>query len=178
MGSRRRRPLVLALLALFVLAGCGSDDGEDSDDGGASTSSDGGPSTTSASAPTDTEDDPFDQEAFCAAAEDFAVAQEGASEASTPEAVEERLTAITNATEDLVETAPEDLTEDAQAFDDAMQRFAEYGAERDYEISLATGRPEYQSGEGAEVVAGITDTVAAVDQVVQDECGHFINEVP
>jgi hypothetical protein len=167
MRSSWLRPLVLALVALLVLAGCGSDDSDD-----------GGSSTSSASAPADTEGDPFDQEAFCAAAEDFAIAQEGAAEESTPEGVEERLTAITSATEDLVQTAPEDVTEDAQAFDDAMQRFAEYGAERDYEISLGTGRPEYQSGEGAEAVAGITDTVAAVDQVVQDECGHFINEVP
>jgi hypothetical protein len=167
MGSSRLCPLVLALVALFVLAGCGSDDSDDD-----------GSSTSSASAPADTEEDPFNQEAFCSAAEDIAIALSGAAEESTPEGVEERLTAITQATEDLVETAQEDVTDDAQAFDDAMQRYAEYGAERDYEISLGTGRPEYQSGEGAEVVAEITDTVAAVDQAVQDECGHFINEVP
>ncbi len=167
MGSTRLRPLGLALVALFVLAGCG---GNDSDDGESSSGS--------ATAPADTEEDGFDQEAFCAAAEDFAIAQEGAADESTPEGVEERLTAITDATEDIVETAPADLTEDAQAFDDAMQRYAEYGAERDYEINLGTGGPEYQSGEGAEVIAEITDTVAAVDQAVQDECGHFINEVP
>lgn len=167
MGSTRLRPLGLALVALLVLAGCG---GDDSDVGQSSSGS--------ATAPADTEEDDFDQEAFCAAAEDFAIAQEGAADESTPEGVEERLTAITDATEDIVETAPEDLTEDAQAFDDAMQRYAEYGAERDYEINLGTGGPEYQSGEGAEVIAEITDTVAAVDQAVQDECGHFINEVP
>ena len=167
MGSSRLRPLVLAVVALFVLAGCGSDDSDD-----------GGSSTSSASASADTEEDPFNQEAFCAAAEDFAIAQDRAADESTPEGVEERLTAITHATEDLVETAPEDVTEDAQAFDDAMQRYAEYGAERDYEISLGGASPEYQSGEGAEVIAEITDTVAAVDQAVQDECGHFINEVP
>jgi hypothetical protein len=170
MAPKRLRPLVLALVAVFVLAGCGSDDG---DDGGGSPSASG-----SASAPADPEEDGFDQEAFCAAAEEFAIAQEGAAEESTPDGVEERLTAMTDATEHIVDTAPEDLTEDAQAFDDAVQRFAVYGAERDYQIGLGGASPEYQSGEGAEVVAEITETVAAVDQAVQDHCGHFINEVP
>ena len=118
----------------------------------------------------------FDQEAFCEAAGDFGTAQSGAPDASTPEEVEERLTAMSDAADAIVETAPEDVTEDAQAFADAIADFEQYGEDRDYEVDLGGGAPEYQSGEGATIGENITNTIAAVDQAVQDECGRFLSE--
>ena len=43
---------------------------------------------------------------------------------------------------------------------------------------LGGGGPEYQSGDGAVVRDEITNTIAPVDQAVQDECDRFLNEDP
>ena len=157
------RTLVLAIAVMALLAGCGGDDSSAAGDD-ASTSTD------------DTATDGFDQEAFCDAAGDFGTAQTGAPEASTPEEVEERLTAMSDAADAIVETAPADVTEDAQAFADAMDAFEQYGADRDFEVDLGAAAPEYQSGDGAAVVEEITNTIAPVDQAVQDECDRFLSE--
>lgn len=167
MRSSILRSLALTVIALFVLAGCGGDDGGSGSDSGS------GSGSGSASAPAE---DEFDQEAFCEAAGDFGTAQSGAPDASTPEEVEERLTAMSDAADAIVETAPEDVTEDAQAFADAIADFEQYGEDRDYEVDLGGGAPEYQSGEGATIGENITNTIAAVDQAVQDECGRFLSE--
>ena len=159
------RTLVLALAVMALLAGCGGDDSDrDAADEDASTSTD------------DTVTDGFDQEAFCDAAGEFGTAQTGAPDASTPEEVEERLTAMSDAADAIVETAPEDISEDAQAFADAIDAFEQYGADRDFEVDLGGAAPEYQSGDGAAVVEEINNTIAPVDQAVQDECGRFLSE--
>lgn len=93
---------------------------------------------------------------FCDAAEAFAVASTGAPDADRPDEVEERVTAMA----------------------DAVDGLRQYAADRDFEVDLGGAAPEYQSGEGADVVAAINGSIAVVDQAVQDECGHFINEVP
>jgi ABC-type glycerol-3-phosphate transport system substrate-binding protein len=157
------RTLVLAIAVMALLAGCSGDDSSAAGDD-ASTSTD------------DTATDGFDQEAFCDAAGDFGTAQTGAPEASTPEEVEERLTAMSDAADAIVETAPADVTEDAQAFADAIHAFEQYGADRDFEVDLGAAAPEYQSGDGAAVVEEITNTIAPVDQAVQDECDRFLSE--
>lgn len=165
MRSTPSRALVLAVTLVTLLAGCSDDDGG------------GGASST-----TETTSEPasggFDQEAFCDAAGDFATASDGAPEESTPAGVEERVTAMSAAADALVDTAPEGITEEAQAFADAIDGMEQYAAERDYEVDLGGGSPEYQSGEGAVVGEAITNTIAPVDQAVQDECGRFLNEVP
>ena len=93
---------------------------------------------------------------FCDAAEAFAVASTGAPDADRPDEVEERVTAMA----------------------DAVDGLRQYAADRDFAVDLGGAAPESQSGEGADVVAAINGSIAVVDQAVQDECGHFINEVP
>ena len=93
---------------------------------------------------------------FCDVAEAFAVTSTGAPDADHPDEVEERVTAMA----------------------DAVDGLRQYAADRDFEVDLGGAAPEYQSGEGADVVAAINGSIAVVDQAVQDECGHFINEVP
>jgi ABC-type glycerol-3-phosphate transport system substrate-binding protein len=163
------RLLLLTLAVVALLAGCSGDDSESNNDGGDSAS-------TSTEATGDTADDGFDQEAFCEAAGDFGTAQTGAPDAATPEEVEARLTAMSDAADAIVETAPEEITDEAQAFGAAIAAFEQYGADRDYEIDLGGAAPEYQSGEGAAVASEITGTIAAVDQAVQDECDRFLSE--
>ena len=140
------------------------------------------PTPTDASSSTeatdDTATDGFDQEAFCDAAGDFAVASDGAPDAETADEVEEAATAMSDAADAIVETAPEDVTEDAQAFADAIDGLELYAAERDFEVDLGAASPEYQSGDGAVVVDAITEAIVPVDQAVQDECDRFLNEVP
>ena len=122
MLSIRLRPLVLALVAMLVLVGCG---GDDSDDGGSSSASGSSPSAAE-DASVDSADDGFDQEAFCDAAGDFAIASDGGPDASTPEEVEERVTAMSDAADAVAETVPEDITEEAQAFADAIDGLEQY----------------------------------------------------
>ena len=93
---------------------------------------------------------------FCDAAEAFAVASTGAPDADRPDEVEERVTAMA----------------------DAVDGLRQYAADRDFEVDLGGAAPEYQSGEGADVVAAINGSVAVVDQAAQHACGHSINEVP
>ena len=131
MRSSILRALALTVIAQFVLAGCGGDDG--------GSSSGSGSGSGSASAPAE---DEFDQEAFCDAAGDFATASDGAARTpSTPDEVEERLTAMSGAADAIVEAAPEDVTEDAQAFADAIDGLEQYGADRDYEVDLGGASP-------------------------------------
>jgi hypothetical protein len=159
------RTVVLAFAVMALVAGCSGDDSDSTAAGDdASTSTD------------DTATDGFDQEAFCDAAGDFGTAQTGAPEASTPEEVEERLTAMSDAADAIVETAPADVNEDAQAFADAIDAFEQYGADRAFEVDLGAAAPEYQSGDGSAVVEAITNTIAPVDQAVQDECDRFLSE--
>jgi len=154
--------ITLAITLVALLGGCGDDDG--------------GSSTTETTS--DTASGGFEQEAFCDAAGDFATASDGAPEESTPSGVEERVTAMSAAADALVDTAPADITEEAQAFADAIDGLEQYAAERDYEVRLGGGSPEYQSGDGAVVVDAITNTIAPVDQAVQDECDRFLSEAP
>jgi hypothetical protein len=171
MRSSFLRCLVLALAVTALLTACSGDDSEGSDDGGDA----GSTSTEATDDPTDSADG-YDQNAFCTAAGDFGTAQTGAPDASTPEEVEARLTAMSDAADAVAETAPEDITEEAQAWADAIATWEQYGADRDYEIDLGAASPEYQSGEGAAVVDEMTNTIAPVDQAVQDECDRFLSE--
>lgn len=161
------RTVILAFFVMALFVACSGDDGDSRDTDDASSSTE---------ATDDTATDGFDQEAFCDAAGDFGTAQTGAPDASTPEEVEERLTAMSDAADAIVESAPEDVTDDAQAFADAIGAFEQYGADRDFEVDLGAAAPEYQSGEGAAVVEEITNTIAPVDQAVQDECDRFLSE--
>ena len=160
------RPLAVVLAVMALVAACSGDDSDSEDAGGdvASTSTE---ATTG-----------FDQEAFCDAAGDFATASDGAADAETPEEVEERVTAMSGTADAIVEVAPEDVTDDAQAFADAIDGLEQYAADRDYEVDLGGASPEYQSGDGAAVVDEINNTIVPVDQAVQDECDRFLNEVP
>ena len=163
MRSTPSRALALALTVFALLSACG-------DDGGGASSTTETTSETGAGG--------FDPEAFCDAAGDFATASDGSPEETTPSGVEERVAAMSAAADTLVDTAPEDITEEAQAFADAIDGLEQYAAERDYEVRLGGGSPEYQSGDGAVVRDEITNTIAPVDQAVQDECDRFLNEVP
>jgi hypothetical protein len=160
------RTLAVVLALTSLLAACGGDDS-------GSEGAEGDDASTLTEATTG-----FDQEAFCDAAGDFATASDGAADADTPDEVEERVTAMSATADTIVEVASEDVTEDAQAFADAIDGLEQYAADRDYEVDLGGGSPEYQSGDGAAVVDEINNTIVPVDQAVQDECDRFLNEAP
>jgi hypothetical protein len=159
------RTLAVVLAVMALLAACGDD--SDSEAAG------GDDASTSTEATTG-----FDQEAFCDAAGAFATASDGAADADAPDEVEERVTAMSGTADAIVEVAPEDVTDDAQAFADAIDGLEQYAADRNYEVDLGGASPEYQSGDGAAVVDEINNTIVPVDQAVQDECDRFLNEAP
>lgn len=165
-----RSLLVLPALALVLALGvaCGDDDdagGGRAEETVATVADDGASGTTPAAGGS-----------FCDAAEAFAVASAGAPDATTPEEVEARVTAMADAAAGLAEGAPDGV--DAEPFAEAVDGLRQFAADRDFDVDLGAAAPEYQSGEGAAVVADINGSIAVVDQAVQNECGHFINEVP
>lgn len=167
------RPLLVVPALVLVLTlgvACGDDDdgggeGERAEETLATVADDGATGTT-----------PATGGSFCDAAEAFAVASAAAPDATTPDEVEEQVTAMADAAAGLAEGAPDGV--DAEPFAEAVDGLRQYAADRDFEVDLGAAAPEYQSGEGAAVVADINGSIAVVDQAVQDECGHFINEVP
>lgn len=167
----RMRSLMLIPVALLLWSGaaCSSDDD----------SGDDPVATTSTAAATDTSSaDESATGGFCEAAGEFAVAQADAPDATGPDAVETTVTAMADTAENVAATAPQEVAADAEAFAAAIDGLRQYAADRDYEVDLGGAAPEYQSGEGQAVVGAINDTIGAVDQAVQDECGRFLNEVP
>lgn len=158
--------LPAVLLVLLLGVACSDDGGDDAGEDSIATVADDGASGTAAPS----------GGSFCDAAEAFAVASTGAPDADRPDEVEERVTAMADAAAGLADEAPDGV--DAQPFADAVDGLRQYAADRDFEVDLGGAAPEYQSGEGADVVAAINGSIAVVDQAVQDECGHFINEVP
>lgn len=168
------RTLLLVPAAALVLLGaaCSSDDAGDS--GAAESTTTVADVATSVGA-----DDPSTAGGgFCDAAVAFATAQADAPDAATPEEVERTVDAMADGAQQVADTAPAEVADDAQAFAEAVDGLRQYAADRQYEVDLGAAAPEYQSGEGQTVVAAITDTIGPVDEAVQDECDHFLTEIP